>query len=79
MLPLIHKPENLNDAEKLLYDIRAELSRSNEILQAILECVRPGEIKTDTPKYTCKVCGKTYDNKGKLLACARRHKKEGKA
>jgi hypothetical protein len=27
--------------------------------------------------YTCKVCGQTYDNKGSLLACARKHKKEG--
>ena len=34
--------------------------------------------ETTTPeRYICKVCGKEYDNKGKLLACARKHKKEG--
>lgn len=35
------------------------------------------EVKEKPVTYTCKVCGQTYDNKGSLLACARKHKKEG--
>lgn len=32
----------------------------------------------EVKKYTCKVCGKEHANKGQMLACLKKHKKEAK-
>lgn len=68
-------PETLiSNTDKLLYDIR-------ELLIKLCENDKPEpkeESKKQTNVHKCKICGKEYDNIGKMLACARRHKKEGK-
>ena len=62
---------NLDTAEKtLLFQIREELRKHTEILQSLCP------VRKDTG-HKCKVCGVMYDNKGKMLACLRKHKKEG--
>ena len=61
---------------RLLWNIWHELKQLNELLS-----VRPpaeGAGAKAPKKLICKVCKTEYDNAGKMLACLRRHKKEGK-
>lgn len=70
----------ISQTNKLLFDILEELKRLNDFL-----------MKNNTPKQdeseakevkennvlTCKICGAKHDNKGKLMVCYRKHKREG--
>jgi hypothetical protein len=59
---------NLNSIDRqLMYDIR-ELMRENNRLLAKLA----GQPKESVP---CKYCGGTHENKGQILACAKKKKK----
>lgn len=60
------KPEsNMSLVEKLLYNIWQELKENKKVKE------------TEIKQYICKTCGIAYDNKGQMLSCARKHKKEG--
>lgn len=63
-----HELNLMNDDTKLLHDIR-------ELLKEVLIYLKP-EIKEEIKLYPCKACGGQHENKGILLACARKHKKE---
>lgn len=84
-----------NADRQLLWDIRDLLREVLVVLnkqpqpQAV-EPVQPareatGETKRPTKQagkgkqYICKTCGEVYGNAGKMLACARKHKKEAEA
>jgi len=79
----------INTTERqLLWDIRAEFKRLNELLQTLLNgpeankhdimdrTVRPAREGTEF-KYKCVYCGKGHNNKGELMACAKKKKREG--
>lgn len=55
--------------QKLLYMILQELKQMNSKLE------KPTEKKI-TAK-ACKYCGEIHENKGQIMACAKKHKKEG--
>jgi hypothetical protein len=58
--------------DTLLFDIYDELRKLNEKLTPIKE-----ESKAVPTSVPCKYCGGTHDNKGQLMACARKSKREG--
>lgn len=66
---------NLNNTERqLLFDIRKELRRTNEILDAILANEKP-PMAREVKEILCKSCGGTHENKGQVMACAKKSKK----
>jgi len=56
----IDKKNVVNETDKLLYNI--------------WECLNKEEVTK--PLIDCKYCGGTHENKGQLLACAKKHKKK---
>jgi hypothetical protein len=60
---------NINSIDRqLLYDIR-ELMRENNLL--LTRLLNNGQKEG----YPCKYCGETHENRGQLLACAKKHKR----
>jgi hypothetical protein len=57
----------VTNEEKLLFDIFQELKEINQKLT-----VRPVAKGAE-----CKYCGGTHENKGQVLACAKKKRKEG--
>ncbi|MDP4117668.1 MAG: hypothetical protein Q8873_00545 [Bacillota bacterium] len=67
----------LNSTEKiLLYDIRQLLIEQNGLLRSAISV--SGAQENQIEKIQCKYCGGEHDNKGQMMACARKHKKEAK-
>lgn len=66
-----HELNLMNDNTKLLHDIRG-------LLKEVLFYLKPEEknIETEINQYPCKACGGVHENKGQLLACAKKYKKE---
>lgn len=67
----------------LLYDIRQLLVEQNELLKSVLSTAN-NAVDTKLPKpenndqnekIKCKYCGEEHDNKGQVMACAKKHKK----
>ena len=57
------------DTDKLLFDILQELKKLNG-----------GKAKaTEAAGIPCKYCGGTHENKGQIMACAKKKKREGLA
>lgn len=65
---IINRPET-----KLLYNIQELLIEQNELLKKILPSEKVSEEIND--KIPCKYCGGEHDNKGQVMACAKKHKK----
>lgn len=59
------------DTDKLLFDILQELKILNG------KNVVKQEVEEENKQYPCKACGGAHENKGQMLACARKKKKEG--
>lgn len=73
----INKQGNFSREERLLYNIWQELITLNSRHEKEKVEVIPNEEENKAiTSYKCKVCGKEHDNKGQLLACAKKHKKE---
>lgn len=71
------QPDQLvSKTDKLLYNIWHELRSMNEKPEPVQPTREATEEKVK--EYTCKTCGKIYGNAGKMLSCARKHKKEAK-
>ena len=66
------KDSRMSDTEKLLYNIWQELKQLNANKEE--NTSKEEDKRKDT--FKCKVCDKEYENKGKLLACLKKHKKE---
>lgn len=66
----IKKEHCVTMTEKLLFNIWQELKEDN------LPC-SPAEDAGESKRFTCKICGQTFENAGKYLADQRKHKKEG--
>lgn len=60
-----------------MYEIKEKniVTIEQKLLFNIWESLNPKEPKVETKTYQCKACGKTHDNKGQLMACAKKHKK----
>jgi hypothetical protein len=68
------KREDLFDnVERLLFDILQELKKMNSGKEPEIK----EEINVVSSGVPCKYCGGTHENKGQMLACARKLKKEG--
>lgn len=65
----LKREQMLDHVEILLFDILQELKKLNKE-----EAPRP--IAKDTG-LICKICKTEHENKGKLMACYRKHKREG--
>ena len=70
----------IGQTNKLLFDILEELKRLNDFL---MKNNIPKQDESEAKEVkennvlTCKICGAKHDNKGKLMACYRKHKREG--
>lgn len=73
----IKKEANFSREERLLYNIWQELvmlnSKQEKQKVEVIPIENENKAKTS---YKCKVCGTEHENKGQLLACAKKHKKE---
>lgn len=76
--------------EKLLFNIQELLKEQNGLLNGLTEPGKDPSGVTQPNKelepttglkkaYVCKVCNTEYENKGKYLACLKKHKKDGGA
>jgi hypothetical protein len=67
---------NINTVDRqLMYDIREEMRRSNELLTKLLNGFnREEKVELVSKSIPCKFCGGTHENKGQLMACARKKK-----
>ncbi|MFA4854189.1 MAG: hypothetical protein WC616_02430 [Candidatus Omnitrophota bacterium] len=65
----LKRGQMLDHVELLLFDILQELKKLNKE-----EDPRP---IAKGAGLICKVCNTEHENKGKLMACYRKHKKEG--
>lgn len=68
--------------QKLLYDIRQLLIEQNEFLKKLVpEEPVPKEptveSKIENVSKSCVFCGGTHDNKGAMMACAKKNKNKG--
>lgn len=71
---MLRRESMVTTEERLLFDILQELREIKQLLQ-------PQEVKAVRPiakgaGFKCKTCGKEFDNKGSLMGCYRKHKKE---
>ena len=57
--------------QKLLYMILQELKQINSKLN------KEKPIEKKITAKACKYCGEIHENKGQIMACAKKHKKEG--
>ena len=79
----IKKQGNLSVEAKLLYNIWQEQIKTNELLEKAnepidyaLEPRNQDQISEKIETFKCKYCDKTFDNKFKLMAHYKAHKKE---
>jgi hypothetical protein len=65
------REDMFGNVEILLFDILQELKKMNEPKEI------NKDIKEEIKQYPCKACGGVHENKGQLLSCARKYKKDG--
>jgi hypothetical protein len=72
--PNTHVIDYENNKEIFKFDSKGEFQTDNEkIIKFMKE--NKGFIRCENNAYTCKNCGKVFDNKGLLLAHYRTHKR----
>jgi len=74
---MLKRESMITTEEKLLFDILQELKQINQKLtkeQPQAETVRP---VAKGVEFVCKACNTKHENRGKLMACYKKHKKEG--
>jgi hypothetical protein len=72
---------NLNSIDRqLLYDMREEMRRSNELLTKLLQGFNREEMKEEIKGVPggvpCKYCNGTHRNRQAVAACAKKKKKK---
>jgi len=73
------RSELVEKTEILLFDILQELIRLNYTIEGLRSSFigEVGGVPKPIEDNKCKHCNATHENKGQVLACARKNKKKG--
>lgn len=75
----VKRHELFKDTDKILYNIMLLLEEQNRLLTAASAGDKSlPQVASETKSIQCKHCGGTHENKGQIMACAKKRKKEGK-